>query len=131
MKIYPSLKIYLDKSPIHGLGVFASQPIKIGEIVEVCPVVDLGMSPNESSTILIHYRFNWPQGNDWTTQIVPTGYGMLYNHSDNPNSSWRSNLENNTFEFYAIKEINPNEEIFTYYGDMSYWSDGRTHTNVT
>ena len=100
-----------------------------GEIIEICPVIDMGLN-RESSPILIDYRFNWPQGNDWTTQIVPTGYGMLYNHSDNPNASWRSNLENNTFEFYAIKQINPNEEIFTYYGDMSYWGDGRTHNNV-
>ena len=88
MKIYPSLKIYLDKSPIHGLGVFASQPIKTGEIVEVCPVVDLGMSPNESSTILIHYRFNWPQGVEWQEQVIAFGYGGLYNHSENANAYW-------------------------------------------
>jgi len=55
---------------------------------------------------------------------------MLYNHSNNPNSNWRSNSENNTFEFYATKQINPNEEILTYYGDMSYWDDGRAHTNI-
>jgi hypothetical protein len=39
-------------------------------------------------------------------------------------------MENDSFEFYAVKEINPNEEIFVYYGDVSYWNDGRTHTNI-
>ena len=130
MKIYPSLKIYLDKSPIHGLGVFASQPIKTGEIVEVCPVIDLGMSPNESSTILIHYRFNWPQGINPEKQVIPIGFGMIYNHSNTPNASWRSNFENTSFEFYAVKDINPGDEILVWYGDENYWSDGRQTTVV-
>ena len=41
-----------------------------------------------------------------------------------------SNLENETFEFCAVKNIQPNEEIFTYYGGVEYWEDGRTKTNV-
>jgi SET domain-containing protein len=129
MKISTPHKIYISDSPIHGLGVFANEIIYEGEIIEICPVIDMGLN-KEVSHILIDYRYNWPQGNEWTSQVVATGYAMLYNHSDNPNSTWRSNVENNTFEFYAIKQINPNEEIFTYYGDMSYWNDGRTHTNI-
>ena len=129
MKISTPHKIYISDSPIHGLGVFANEIIYEGEIIEICPVIDMGLN-KEVSHILIDYRYNWPQGNEWATQVVPTGYGMLYNHSNNPNSNWRSNLENNTFEFYATKQINPNEEIFTYYGDISYWNDGRAHTNI-
>ena len=129
MKISTPHKIYISDSPIHGLGVFANEIIYEGEIIEICPVIDMGLN-KEVSHILIDYRYNWPQGNEWVTQVVPTGYGMLYNHSNNPNSNWRSNLENNTFEFYATKQINPNEEIFTYYGDISYWNDGRAHTNI-
>ena len=129
MKISTPHKIYIAHSPIHGLGVFANEIIYEGEIIEICPVIDMGLN-KEVSHILIDYRYNWPQGNEWTAQVVATCYAMLYNHSDTPNASWRSNLENNTFEFYAIKQINPNEEIFTYYGDMSYWGDGRTHNNV-
>ena len=83
-------KIYIDNSPIHGLGVFANQTIYEGEIIEICPVIDMGLN-RESSPILIDYRFNWPQGNEWITQVVPAGYGMLYNHSNTPNSNWRSN----------------------------------------
>jgi SET domain-containing protein len=55
---------------------------------------------------------------------------MLYNHSNNANASWRSNFELNSFEFYALREILPNEEIFIYYGGESYWNDGRNHVNV-
>ena len=122
-------KIYIDNSPIHGLGVFANQTIHEGEIIEICPVIDMGLN-REPSPILIDYRFNWPQGNDWITQVIPAGYGMIYNHSSTPNAAWISNEETKTFIFYATKEIQPSEEIFTYYGDVNYWSDGRTNTDI-
>jgi SET domain-containing protein len=128
--ILPPKKIYISNSDVHGLGVFALEKIYEGEIIEICPVIDMGLK-KESSHILIDYRFNWPQGGiNWDKQVVSTGYGMLYKHSVNYNALWRSNMENDSFEFYAVKEINPNEEIFVYYGDVSYWNDGRTHTNI-
>ena len=124
-------KIYLDKSPIHGWGIFANQPIFENEIFEVCPIIDMGINKGESSPILVDYRFNWPQGTpNFEKQVVCSGYGMMYNHSETPNAAWRSNEENNTFEFYSIKPIRPQEEIFVWYGDMNYWNDGRNHTNV-
>ena len=124
-------KIYLDKSPVHGWGVFATKPIIENEIIEICPIIDMGIKRGESSPILIDYRFNWPQGTaDFEKQVVCCGYGMMYNHNETPNAAWRSNLENNTFEFYALKDIRQQEEIFVWYGDTNYWNDGRTHTLV-
>ena len=122
-------KIYIDNSPIHGLGVFANQTIHEGDIIEICPVIDMGLN-REPSPILIDYRFNWPQGNDWITQVIPAGYGMIYNHSSTPNATWISNEQTKTFMFYATKEIQQNEEIFTYYGDVNYWIDGRENTDI-
>lgn len=130
MRILPPTKIYLSNSPIHGLGVFSSQFIPEGEIIEECPILDLGIPKGQSSNILGDYRFNWPQGNDWEQQVIAWGWGSLYNHSENSNAAWRSNFINNTFEFYAVRDIQPNEEIFVYYGGVDYWNDGRTHTNV-
>lgn len=125
MVITPPTKIYVSESPIHGLGVFASAKIEEGEVIEVCPVLDIGMKKGETSPVLMNYRFNWPQGGDWEKQVVALGFASLYNHSDNANANWRSNLENNTFEFYATKQILPNREIFIWYGDDNYWNDGR------
>ena len=131
MRINPPTKIYVESSPIHGLGVFASEDINEGEILEVCPVIDMGMRFGDTSHILIDYRFNWPQGGSpWDKQVVSTGFALLYNHSNTPNAAWRSNLEKNTFEFYSIKNIKADEEVFVWYGDVSYWNDGRAHTNV-
>ena len=131
MRINPPTKIYVESSPIHGLGVFASEDINEEEILEVCTVIDMGMRFGDTSHILIDYRFNWPQGGSpWDKQVVSTGFALLYNHSNTPNAAWRSNLENNTFEFYSIKNIKAGEEVFVWYGDVSYWNDGRAHTNV-
>jgi uncharacterized protein len=130
MVIKPTNKIYLNKSLIHGYGVFTSQPIEEGETIEICPVIDMGMSIGESSHILIDYRFNWPQGPNPEKQVIAAGYAMMYNHSDTPNANWRSNYSENCFEFYATKKIESNEEIFVWYGDQNYWNDGRTHTVI-
>ena len=123
-------KIYVDKSPIHGWGVFAKEDIMEGEVFEECPILTLPIEKGEITSLLIDYRFNWPQGNDFEEQVVPLGYGSLYNHSDNANSFWISDLENRTFKFISNREIKKGEEIFVWYGDIGYWNDGRTNTNV-
>jgi SET domain-containing protein len=125
-----SPKIYVDKSPIHGWGVFAKEDIMEGEVFEECPILTLPIDKGEITSLLIDYRFNWPQGNDFEEQVVALGYGSLYNHSDNANSFWISDLENRTFKFISNREIKKGEEIFVWYGDISYWNDGRTKTNV-
>jgi len=33
--------IVLGESPIHGLGVFATKNFKKGEIIEVCPIINV------------------------------------------------------------------------------------------
>lgn len=123
-------KIELRKSSVHGLGVFTTSFISNGEVIEFCPVIDIGLQKGESSHILIDYRFNWPQGTPDYSQVVCAGYGMLYNHSNDANANWRSHVEINCFEFYATRDIYCDEEIFVYYGDSNYWADGRNHVEV-
>lgn len=124
-------KIYIDKSPVHGWGVFAKETIYEGEIIEECPILTLPIYNRESSPLLIDYRFNFPSGTDnWAEQVLPFGYGALYNHSNQPNAGWSSNNEKRTFIFRSIRIINPGEEIFVYYGDENYWNDGRVHTEI-
>lgn len=130
MRINPPKKIYVDKSPVHGWGVFASDDINEGEVLETCPIVDIGMKPGESSSILLDYRFNWPQGETWEKQVVGLGYSSLYNHSNNANANWRSIYKENVFEFYSTRKIKKGEEIFVYYGGVEYWNDGRNNVEL-
>ncbi len=130
MSIKMPSKIFVDKSPIHGWGVFASEKILKYEIIEECPIVTLPINKGESSPLLIDYRFNFPSGNEWSEQVIPFGYGCLYNHSDQPSAYWYSDNDKRTFVFVASRDIEPGEEIFTYYGGDNYWNDGRKHTEV-
>ncbi len=123
-------KIYVDKSPIHGWGVFAKEKILAEEIIEECPIIPLPIVKGEHTGLLIDYRFNFPSGLDWNEQVVALGYGSIYNHSNSANAYWYSLNDKRTFVFVAKRDIEPGEEIFTYYGDDTYWNDGRTHTEV-
>ena len=131
MRIYPPKKIYVDNSPIHGLGVFASKDIKKDEVIEVCPILDLGLQKGATSGILLNYRFNWPSGTvEWEKQVAGLGYASFYNHSNNPNASWRSLYNDNVFEFFATRDIKSGEEILVYYGGDEYWNDGRNYIEI-
>ena len=129
-RINPPTKIYVDKSPIHGWGVFASQDIETGEIIEEVPVLELPINKGEVTSLLINYRFNWPQGVEWDKQVVGLGFASLYNHSNDANAYWVSDLEKNTFKFISNKKISSGDEIFIWYGDVNYWNDGRNHTAI-
>lgn len=128
--ILPPKKIYVKKSPIHGLGVFASKKIIKEEMIEECPILLLPINKGESSGLLLDYRFNWPQGTEWEEQVVGLGFASLYNHSETPNAYWISNNEKRTFNFIATRDIEVDEEILVWYGDMSYWNDGRQNINL-
>ena len=123
-------KIFIDKSPIHGWGVFAKVDIEENEIIEECPLLVLPISKGEVTSLLIDYRFNWPQGNDFEEQVVGLGYASLYNHSDNANAYWISDLGKKTFKFFSSKKIEQGQEIFIWYGDVDYCNDGRNHIVV-
>jgi SET domain-containing protein len=128
-RLYFSSKIELRKSPIHGWGVFAKADIYQNEVLEEIPFLILPINKGESSSLFIDYRYNFPCGN-WKYQVMPMGFACYYNHSNIPNAGWYSDEENDIFVFVANKNIAKDEEIFTYYGDVDYWKDGRENTQV-
>lgn len=127
--LYPPNKIYVARSPIHGLGVFASEDIQNGEIFEITPIIDVVLSKEEDlgREFLYDYRFAYYENGKITKLVLALGYGSLYNHGDKPNANWKLNRDLNMFEFYALQDIKKNEEVLIYYGDKEYW-EARPHT---
>jgi len=115
MKILPSQKIFIDDSkiPKAGRGVFANGSIKKGEIIEECPVFVLSKKdyPIIKKTGLRNYYFMWGK----VTSAICFGYGSFYNHSYNPNATYKKNIKNQKIEFVAIKDIDKGEEITANY----------------
>lgn len=114
--IFKHTGLYIDKSPIHGWGVFISEKIKEGELIEespVSPVVNLGNSVNPYFPYLMPY--NLPEsGHSW---FIPTGYSIHLNHSNECNLRWNIDHESGISRFYATRDIKANEELFINYND--------------
>ena len=111
------LKIEIKESPNKGLGVFAKENISKGEIIEVCPLIKLDVPHN--SDVLDDYRFYYPR-NTAKDYVVVLGYGSIYNHNNQNNADWRDGKPM-TFEFFALRDIEPGEEICTRYGGPEYF----------
>ncbi|GHH96700.1 SET domain-containing protein-lysine N-methyltransferase [Neobacillus kokaensis] len=98
-------------------GVFATVDIKKGELIHKAPVLPY---PNREhvhieKTLLADYVFEY--GKNHTAILL--GYGMLFNHSYEPNATYEINFENHTFDFYAYTDIKEGEEILiNYNGDV-------------
>jgi len=130
MKLKVANKIEIKESVCKGYGVFAIDVIEPGEIIEECHLLTLPINKGEASDLLIDYRFCWPVSSDWQEQVIPFGYGCIYNHSNDNNAFWQDHPETKAFQFIANRRILPGEEICTYYGDSNYWADGRDNIIV-
>ncbi len=115
--IYPSKKIYLAKSKIKnaGRGVFASQDIDKDEIIEICPMIEIPVDDVFvlQESILATYYFSFDD--DRNLLAIVLGFGSVYNHSYEPNATYRKISKDKTLEFKAIKDIKKDEEIIVNY----------------
>ena len=120
-KLFTSDKVYVGQSRILNAdrGVFARCDIKKGEIIEICPVILVprhDMS-NLSESILVTYFFYF--GKNKERLVIALGFGSIYNHSYEPNATYKVKLKEKTIEFSALKDIKKDTEIsFNYnYGN--------------
>lgn len=110
-------KIILGDAGELGRGLFATKPIKSGEIVEESPIIRL--SPGDmhfiENTILGCYVFDSPTefSNDG---FLALGLGSLFNHSDEPNVEWEVDPRNNLITFKATENIKSGKQLFINYG---------------
>lgn len=98
-------------------GVFATCDIKKGTLIHEAHVIPY---PNEEhefieKTVLDDYVYEY--GINHTAIVL--GYGMLFNHSYEPNATYDISFEKHMFIYYAYKDIKAGEEILiNYNGDV-------------
>jgi hypothetical protein len=123
-KYFQPTKIVVKMSaPELGLGVFATQDINPGEIVERCPMIQMAWrSRYLGDPVVTKYMYS-DQGCSCSQcqmhghhMYMVLGYGMIYNHQNEPNTEWHFNYKNLLADVVAIKQINAGEEIFVSYG---------------
>ena len=112
MRIAGRKGLVVSEGP-RGRGVFATRTFAEGDVVEVCPTVEI----SEGGGDLADYLF------ESTTDgmfLVVLGFGMLYNHSADANLDYYQG-DDATLEFIAQRPIERGEELTISYGD-EWWS---------
>ena len=110
--------IYIKDTEKYGRGVYARYDIKIGQVIEISPVILLRKKEADyiKDTIVSEYWFGWKAG-DFDSAIA-LGYGSLFNHSYTPNAAFYNNKDNLVIIFYALSNIKADQEItVNYNGD--------------
>ena len=102
--LFPPKKLYLAEAKGKGMGVFASDAITKGEVVEVCHIYFLKRDMGEN---LPTYTYAFPKGETKKLFLV-FGFGSIYNHCDENNIDWE--CDGKTMKFFATRNINVNEE---------------------
>ena len=110
--------LYITYSEGKGRGVFTSQDISEGEVIEVCPVIIIPKAelPIIHKTVLHDYYFLW--GHDLNDCAIALGFGSIYNHELMPNANFILDIEQKTIDIEAIKDIKAGDEItLNYHGE--------------
>ena len=123
IEYYSPSKVIIGESNVHGRGIFATQSIPEGDIVERCPMVPLGFrSRYHTDPQIYRYLYSQPpcpcrecENHGFVFHMI-LGYGMMYNHQDNANTKWVFDYNNFIGDIVAIKDIEKDTEIFVDYG---------------
>lgn len=108
-------KLIVKKSRLHGYGVFAEKNIKKGEKIEECYMI---ISKGGDKTLEdFYFDVKGKYG-------ILTGFGIIYNHADEPNADYTLNIKNKLVTIKAQRNIRKGEEIFVSYGEEWFSSRG-------
>jgi SET domain-containing protein len=101
-------KIIVKKSKLHGYGVFAAKNFRKGEKIEACYFI----LSRGGDKVLEDYYFDANR-----KDALLTGFGSIYNHSNEPNAIYTLNVTKRIATFKAARAIRKGEEIFISYGE--------------
>ena len=119
--ILPTL--YIEPTENRGRGVFTSENIKEGTVIETSPVIVMSRDERKllDQTLLHDYIFEWGEKKDQCCMAL--GYVPLYNHSYKSNCEYEMDFENNSISIKTVRFIKAGEELFiNYNGD---WNDSK------
>jgi hypothetical protein len=124
-------RFYLSNStlPNAGLGVFASEDISKGEVLEIIGImVEKNSITDQCTSYANNYKFSARYDNP-NRNIVPMGFGGMVNHTDdtekqNVELTYMKRTPENTSSgsavYYFLKDVKKGEEILGNYGEK--WS---------
>ena len=105
----------VDRSTVHGAGVFADKAFAAEKVIERCPllIVPPEQAPDIADAIFGEYVYEWEGG-----YALALGFGSLYNHSPSSNARYEMDYDAEEIHVIAHRPIKKGEEItINYNGD--------------
>src|SRR3954447_17299908 len=124
LRAQPSIAgVFVDRSSVHGRGVFAARRFEPGDVIEDCPVL-LVTADAIDALGLDGFCFEWTDDEC----AIALGYGSLYNHSWKPNARYDHDHDRDLVSYSALRRIQPGEEVTVNYsgdpeGRSGLWFD--------
>jgi uncharacterized protein len=115
--------IFIANAGNMGRGVFTSENIEEGTIIEASPVIVMSREERKllDQTLLHDYIFEWGAKKDQCAMAM--GYVPIYNHSYKSNCEYEMDFDNTSISIKTVRFIKAGEELFiNYNGD---WNDSK------
>lgn len=122
---YQNNKVYLKEVPPKGLGVFAKEDIKAGEVVEMCHTFTANMPSKYMQDNSISEYMLPGVIKDETYPSFAFGFGCIYNSSETEagrNVEWMVIPESRLSVFVANRNIKRDEELLAWFGEGFFMS---------
>jgi SET domain-containing protein len=113
--------LFIEQTKSMGRGVFTSENIEAGTVIEISPVVVMTQEERKllDQTLLHDYIFEWGAEKDQCCMAL--GYVAVYNHSYKSNCEYEMDFENKTIKIKTVRFIKAGEELFINYNGN--WND--------
>src|SRR5438045_8287368 len=107
--------LYIAPTGSMGRGVFTSENIEKGTMVEKSPVIVISAAERKflDQTLLHDYIFEWGRKKDQCCMAL--GYVPVYNHSYRSNCEYEMDFEKEMINIKAVHFIKAGEELFINY----------------
>ena len=113
--------LYIAPAGGSGRGVFTSEALAAGMLIEVAPVIVMSGEERKllDQTLLHDYIFEW--GDDREDCCMALGYVPMYNHSYESNCTYETDFDNQQIRVTTVRAIAAGEELFINYNGE--WDD--------
>ena len=112
MTLVTGYNVEVRESPVHGWGVFATEDMPEGTVVEESPLSRSSINVEYNRHTSLNNYF-WMDEHD--NYIFSLGLASVFNRSDNPNMKFEAFLEDNFYRFTTSREVQKDEELFIDY----------------
>lgn len=113
--------LFIGQTAQMGRGVFTSEPLEAGMVIERSPVVVMSAAERVllDQTLLHDYIFEWGESSERCCMAL--GYVAVYNHACPANCEYEMDFDDASISISTVRDIAAGEELFiNYHGN---WDD--------